>query len=454
MHTQVPALLNRFVAAAAAVLLTFGFDTASARHEDDGRLQRALESFVAQEGGPPGIVVVVARGESIDVHTAGYANLKSKQPIRINDHMRLASVAKAFSGAAALALVSREQLSLDDTIGQWLPDLPRSWWPVTLAQLLNHTSGILDFSLERAFLDALVASVKVAPPPRELLAFLDGKPPSFDPGTQYRYSNSDNIIVGLMVEAATARRYEDVLDRRVYRPLGLTRTSLPSGPEMPRPFVRGYDVKDNPPSDVSELFAAGWTWASGGIVSTPADATRFVRGYVSGALVDRKTRSAQFRFLWGAESEPPGPGVNSAGLGLFRYQTVCGTVYGHTGNTPGYTQFISATADGTRSAVVSINGQITPESGRAALRGAAPHLRARGLRSAPLSAIGSRAHASRAGARSRYEAARQSVTGCTRFGWDVDVLRAIYGPLIDLTPKPSPCTQRMAAFWAPGWIPP
>ena len=67
---------------------------------------------------------------------------------------------------------------------------------------------------------------------------------------------------------------------RVYRPLGLTRTSLPSGPEMPRPFVRGYDVKDNPPSDVSESFAAGWTWASGGIVSTPADATRFVRGYV------------------------------------------------------------------------------------------------------------------------------------------------------------------------------
>lgn len=361
MHTRAPLPLNAFVAAAAAALLTFGSDAASARHEEAGPLQRALERFVAHEGGPPGIVVVVARSESVDAHTAGFANLGSKRPIRVDDHMRLASVAKAFSGAAALALVARGQLSLGDTIGEWLPDLPQSWWPVTLAQLLNHTSGILDFSLEPAFIDALLASLEVAPPPRKLLAFLDGKPPSFDPGTQYRYSNSDNIIVGLMVEAATGRPYEQVLQRRVYRPLRLTRTSLPSGPTMPRPYVRGYDVQDDPPSDVSELFAAGWTWASGGVVSTPADATRFVRAYVSGALIDRKTRAAQFRFLRGGSSEPPGPGVNSAGLGLFRYETPCGTVYGHTGNTPGYTQFISATADGERSAVVSINGQITPE---------------------------------------------------------------------------------------------
>ncbi|HZC02657.1 MAG TPA: serine hydrolase domain-containing protein, partial [Gammaproteobacteria bacterium] len=130
MHTHVPSVLNRFVAAAAAALLTFGFEMASARHEEEGSLPRALERFVAQAGGPPGIVVVVARGESIDVHTAGVANLESERPIRLNEHMRLASVAKAFSGAAALALVARGHLSLDDTIGQWLPDLPQSWWPV------------------------------------------------------------------------------------------------------------------------------------------------------------------------------------------------------------------------------------------------------------------------------------------------------------------------------------
>jgi len=358
-------LPHLFVAVVAAFLL-LGVAVPSAAHASDGPLQRALERFVARDGGPPGIVVVVTRGHSVDVRTAGVASFDTRRPIRIDDHMRLASVAKAFSGAATLSLVSAGRLDLDDTIGKWRPDLPRSWWPVTLRQLLNHTSGIPDFSLEPAFRDALLASLEVAPPPRQLLAFVFDKKPSFDPGTRYRYSNSDNIIVGLIVEAATSRTYEHVLERRVYRPLGLARTSLPSGPYLPRPLLRGYEIADDPPVDVSELFAAGWTWASGGVVSTPGDAARFVRGYVGGAIVDRKARAAQFRFIPGASSEPPGPGANAAGLGLFRYETRCGTVYGHTGNTPGYTQFISATADGTRSAIVSINGQITPDRDAAA----------------------------------------------------------------------------------------
>ena len=361
MHIQSRSALKVLVVLGAIACLTFGMNLASAGDADEGPLQRALERFVSREGGPPGIIVVVARGKSIDVHTAGYANLESRRSIHIHDHMRLASVAKAFSGAAALSLVASGQLSLDDTIRQWLPELPQTWWPVTLAQLLNHTSGIRDFSLEDGFLPALIASLQVPPSPHELLAFIGGKPPSFVPGTQYRYSNSDNIIVGLMVEAATSQPYEEVLKSRVYQPLKMKRTSLPNGSDMPRPYVPGYEVKDNPPADVTRFFAAGWTWASGGIVSTPADVILFVRGYVGGALTDQKTRAAQFQFQQGAKSEPPGPGVNSAGLALFRYETTCGTVYGHTGNTSGYTQFIAATADGRRAVVVSINGQITPE---------------------------------------------------------------------------------------------
>jgi len=347
-----------FLVVITAVCLTFGL--ASAGDEDEGPLQRALERLVSNEGGPPGIIVVVTRGKSIDVHTAGVANLESRRPIHLHDHMRLASVAKAFSGAASLSLVASGQLSLDDTIRQWLPELPQTWWPVTLAQLLNHTSGIRDYTDENAFLVDLFKSLQSPPSPRALVAYVAGYPPSFTPGTQYRYSNSDNIIVGLMVEAAINRPYEEVLKDRVYRPLKLMHTSLPNDSDLPQPYVRGYAVQDNPPIDVSKFFAAGWAWASGGIVSTPTDATRFVRGYVGGALIDQKTRAAQFQFRPG-ESDPPGPGVNSAGLALFRYESTCGTVYGHTGNTAGYTQFVGATADGRRSVVVSINAQITPK---------------------------------------------------------------------------------------------
>jgi D-alanyl-D-alanine carboxypeptidase len=253
-------------------------------------------------------------------------------------------------------------LSLDDTVGEHLPELPASWARITLAQLLGHTSGIPDFSATKAFQAAVGASLAVAPPPVDLLSFVFDDPLDFTPGSQYRYSNSDNIVVGLMVAAITGSTYEEQLALRVYQPLALVGTSLPSGPTLPEPRIHGY-VVDPPaaPDDVTELFAAGWAWASGGVVSTPGDATRFVRGYVSGATTDPATHDAQFRFRRGT-SEPPGPGTNAAGLAVFRYRTRCGTVFGHTGNTPGYTQFIAATADGSRSVTVSVGAQITPSS--------------------------------------------------------------------------------------------
>src|SRR5262249_41450209 len=159
-------------------------------------------------------------------------------------------------------------LSLDDTIGKWLPQLPAQWAPVTLAQLLGHTSGISDYTESKAFVDAFLASLLVAPPPVYLLSYAAADL-RFTPGSRYEYSNSDNIIVGRMVEAATGRTYESTLKRDVFGPLKLRRTSLPASAKMPRPFIHGYDIDPAlPPDDVSEIAAPGWAWASGGMVST------------------------------------------------------------------------------------------------------------------------------------------------------------------------------------------
>jgi D-alanyl-D-alanine carboxypeptidase len=258
--------------------------------------------------------------------------------------MRVASVAKAFSGATAL--------SLGDTIGELLPELPRAWYAVRLRQLLNHTSGIPDFSNEADFVDALVAHPENPPPPEELLSFIEDNSLDFEPGTRYRYSNSDNIVVGLMIEAAAKSSYESQLQKRVFGPLGLTETSLPVGARLEEPFIHGYDPSERPPEDVSEIIAAGWSWTSGGIVSTPADLNRSIRGHVGGRHFGPKTRMKQRQVIEGGSSEPPGPGKNAAGLALFRYRTRCGTVWGHTGNTPGYTQFAAASGDGRRSVTV------------------------------------------------------------------------------------------------------
>jgi D-alanyl-D-alanine carboxypeptidase len=168
-----------------------------------------------------------------------------------------------------------------------------------------------------------------------------------------------------MVEAASKSTYTHQLDTQVFTPLGLTRTSLPAGAEIAEPYIHGYDndPSQRPPEDLSEVIAAGWPWASGGVVSTPGDLNSFIRGYVGGKLFDAETQAQQRIVVEGGESDPMGPGSNAAGLAVFRYDTRCGTVWGHTGNIFGYTQFAAASPDGQRSVTVSVNEQLNAEQG-------------------------------------------------------------------------------------------
>lgn len=271
-------------------------------------LHQELRELVERPDGPPGVIAVLRDGDRAEVYRAGVADVRSGRPPRATDHMRIASVAKAFSGAVALVLVDRGRLRLDDTIGEVLPGQPEAWHDVTLRQLLNHTSGLPDYSSSQGFIDIISEDPRHRFDSRRLLDFVADEDLGFPPGSRYAYSNSDNIAVALMAEAATGRRYETLLRELVYEPLGLRATSLPQGYRLPTPFLHGYQIDpDEGPVDVSEAVGASGAWASGGIVSTPKDLTAFIRGYAGGALVSERTRRQQFRFIPGALSQPPAP---------------------------------------------------------------------------------------------------------------------------------------------------
>ncbi|MDJ0371571.1 serine hydrolase domain-containing protein [Streptomyces sp. H10-C2] len=326
----------------------------------DRNLQRQLDELVGTGDGPPGVIALLTRDGRTEVYRAGIGDIESGRPPRADDHMRIASVSKAYSGAVALQLVDRGDLRLDETIGERLPRLPEAWHRVTLRQLLQHTSGLPDFSANPEFREILGNDPHHRFDSRRLLDFIADEPLLFRPGSRYQYSNSDNIAVALMAEDATGRRYEDLLRQLVYRPLHLRRTSLPQGYRLPEPFLHGYDVTPPaPPDDVSELVGASGSWASGGIVATPADLGAFIRGYGGHALISDRTREQQLTFLDGGASEPAGPGANAAGLAIFRYTTRCGVLYGHTGNFPGYTQLAATTPDGRRSLTFTLNTQVS-----------------------------------------------------------------------------------------------
>jgi len=331
------------------------------------RLERSLREVVNGPGGSPGASAVLRRRGDEEFIKVGVADVESGKPFGRNQHMRIASVSKAFSGAVGLALVDDGILALDDTIAERLPWLPAEWGPVTLAQMMSHTGGLPSFTKDPGYLQFFVDHLQDTDITLEdLVGFVAGPPPvplRYPPGTAYEYSNTDNIVIALMAEAATGETYHELLVDEVFEPLGLSKTDLPNDSVLPGPKIHGYETRPLEDfEDLTECCTMGLVSASGGIYSTPHELTRFVRGYVRGELFGRATRDAQFDFVPDGGSEPPGPGRNSAGLGVFRYKTDCGTVFGHTGNFPGYTQFTASTKNGRRSVTVSANRQLAPDA--------------------------------------------------------------------------------------------
>lgn len=345
--------------AAACALLASGATGAQANSPQ--AVQRGLERLVAASDGPPGAIATLHRDGRTTVLRAGRANVRRPGAPRLGDHMRIASVSKAYSAAVVLHLVQEGRLSLDDTIAQRLPSLPAAWGAVTIRQLLDHTSGLPDYTRSAGFARQAQDDPRGVVSPAQVVGWVAADPLVFAPGSRFAYSNTDNIVAGLIAEAVTGRPYGTLLREIVFGPARLRRTSFPARVALPRPFVHGYVVEDGRAQDVSTFLSPSGAWASGAIVATPGDLGRFIRADLGRRFFGAEQQREQLRFVAGSSS-PAGPGVNAAGLGIFRYTTRCGVVYGHTGNFPGYVQFAAATADGRRSVTTSLN--IPAPSGR------------------------------------------------------------------------------------------
>ncbi len=353
-----------FAAVLGALALLAPAAALAGTEQADRRLEQALSKLVAMPDGPPGASAVIQRGPKLRHHTAGRANVNAPGPIRPWHHMRIASVTKAFTGAVVLKLVERGKLRLADTIGKVRPDLPAQWHAITLRQLLYHTSGLPNYTATPGFQAYLPGHFRDYISPRQMVDFAAAEPVEFPPGARYEYSNTDNIVMALMAETAARAPFAKLLKQLVFRPLRLRGTSFTSRIELPKPFVRGYvfDGPGEPLFDISQEINPSGAWAAGAIVSTPRDLNTFIRAWAGGSLLRKPAvRRAQTAFLPPfTGGEPPGPGQNRGGLTLYRYRTPCGVVFGHSGNFPGYTQWIAASPDGTRSAVVTANMALNP----------------------------------------------------------------------------------------------
>jgi D-alanyl-D-alanine carboxypeptidase len=344
--------------AAIALLLCLAPAGASARTTDK-QIRDAATALTKAKLGPPGVIVTLHSNGKTTSISAGRRYLKVTGPPRLDDHTRLASVTKAYTGAIVLRLVDQERIGLDDTVGEHLPDMPLGWQKVTIRQLLNHTSGIPDYTKSVGFFTQFQTAPKEVVPPQKIIDWVRAEPLLFPSGSKYEYSNTDNIIAALIAEKTSNRTYPNLLQMVVFAPLNLRNTSLPTTTALHKPYIHGYvaeSVKGKTAyEDVSTILSPTGAWASGGLESTPRDLGDFIRGLLAKKFFGTRIQKQQFKWVKGGQSSPPGPGSNSAGLSLFRYETRCGTVYGHTGNFPGYVQFAAADKTGKRSVTTSLN---------------------------------------------------------------------------------------------------
>ena len=330
------------VVVALSVCVTAATAAAPPKRANLAQLARTLV-----KSGAPGAIVYVRTPTAARAGLAGYADRAAHVTMRAADRYRIASVSKAFVSVVILQLEAEGKLDIDDPVEKWLPALVPNGGSITLRELLNHTSGLFDYTADVAFGNTILANPGRLWTPRELLAYGFAHTPLFAPGTNYSYSNTNYILLGLVTEAVTAKSLGQSLQERIFTPLGLTATSLPLDIALDATFVHGYvKLGTAPLLDVTPLLSPSYAWAAGGIVSNARDVTTFYRGLLTGKLLPRTQLD---------EMEKPSSVAGTYGLGIDNSFVTCGRTFGHNGDIPGWRNEVLATANGKRQAVVMVN---------------------------------------------------------------------------------------------------
>jgi D-alanyl-D-alanine carboxypeptidase len=264
----------------------------------------------------------------------------------------IGSLSKSFVAAAILQLRDEGKLSLEDTVGQWLPALPNVTNTITIRQLLNHTSGLYNYTENQDWLNSMIED------PDHRYAVLDvfsyvGKPYA-SPGKVYHYSNTGYLLLGLIIEAASGQSLMTEYRKRFLAPLNLRSAYLeavepPTG-ELPH-YYSGFNPSRNLEdiSSISRLTYYSQNWAAGAIFANVGDAVRWFHALWSGSLLSAEALQDMTR--WTSVS-----GTTRYGMAVLSLSTSRGEFYAHEGHVPGFHTFAGYSPSLKTTVVLFFNG--------------------------------------------------------------------------------------------------
>jgi D-alanyl-D-alanine carboxypeptidase len=291
----------------------------------------------------PGATVGVALsdGESFGL-AVGYSDRDSKTPMKPTDRMLAGSTGKTFAAATAMQLIKEGKIGLDDKVEKyfgneiWFARVPNAK-QITVRQLMNHTSGLVRYEFKEQFTKDLSADPDRLWKPEELLSYLLDEKAPFEAGKGWDYSDTNYIVLGMIIEKVTGKKFYDEANRRVVKKLKLSDT-IPQDSREIKGLVQGYAGANNPFGGKDEMITGGkfainpqFEWTGGGWASTGEDLARWAKMMYEGKAFD----SSMVPVMLDGVPAKLGPNVKY-GLGVIIRPTAAGLTYGHSGFFPGY----------------------------------------------------------------------------------------------------------------------
>jgi D-alanyl-D-alanine carboxypeptidase len=335
-------------------------------------LQHTVET-TAKDLLVPGAVVIL-RTPIGDFSTAfGTTTFRGTTPVSFDQHLRVGSNTKTWTGTVILQQVQEGLLSLDDPVSKFRSDVPNGK-NITISQLLNMRSGLFNYSETLELNQILDSQPLKVWTQDELLALAFKNPPYFPPGAAFHYSNTNTVLLGLIAEQLDGGKpLAKVFQDRLLTPLGLKDTVFPAitSNEIPDPHPRGYmygtnvETMGSPPALPADVQTAArartlkpndytddnpsWGWAAGAGISTANELVTWVQALVGGKLLNADMQKKRLASV--LPITPDDPNGALYGLGIAKF----GKLYGHTGELPGFNSFMGSDPDNAVTLVVWTN---------------------------------------------------------------------------------------------------
>jgi D-alanyl-D-alanine carboxypeptidase len=313
--------------------------------------------------------VVLANGESFGL-SVGYSDRDAKTPMKPADRMPAGSTGKTFAAALAMQLVKQGKLNLDDKIDTflgkepWFSRLPNAR-DITVRQVMNHTSGLVRYEFKKEFTDFLTANPHKVWTPEDRLTYLFDETPPFEAGKGWEYSDTNYIVLGMIIEQLTGTGFYTEAKKRFTQKFRLSNTIPQEGPVM-KGVVQGYAGPNNPFGGKDKMIENGkfivnpqLEWTGGGWASTGQDLARWAKALYEGKAFDVSLLPVML------DGVPARLGPNTKyGLGVIIRPTPAGTSYGHSGFFPGYMTDMMYFPDSKIAIAVQVNTSVPQDLGK------------------------------------------------------------------------------------------